>query len=127
MSKLLKISVIFALILLWVGGSQQTEAQNSNSAVTHRIPTTIAVANTFQTAIAANPNRLSIQIENNNTNTDNCFVDYGIGVTAANASETNAIILVPGGSFTRYFPSFVPSDEIEVTCAGTDHLRVDWQ
>lgn len=98
-------------------------------AQTTRIPTVITAGNTFQTILSAvtqNNQRRSLQIQNNNA-TDNCWIDYGIGVTAGNASKGNGIILLPGGSFTRYYP-YVPADEIEATCVTTsDTLRVDIQ
>jgi hypothetical protein len=87
----------------------------------------IAAGNTFQTvlaAVAAYPAapRRSITIENNNTS-DNCWVYVGSGV----ATKGTAILLQPGGSYTRYSP-FIPSDAIQATCAITsDTLYVDSQ
>lgn len=113
------------LFALWLisPASAQTVAQ------TTRVPTAITTGNTFQTilpAVTSNNQRKSLQIQNNNA-TDSCWVDYGIGVTAGNASKANAILLLPGASFTRYTP-YIPADEIEATCATTaDTLRVDSQ
>jgi len=122
MTKRLAIASLF-LALSCLGASAQTVAQ------TTRVPTTITTGGTFQTVLTAvtqNNQRRSLQIENNNA-TDSCWLDYGIGVTAGNASKANAILLLPGGSFTRYEP-YIPADEIEATCANTsDTLRVDSQ
>jgi len=85
----------------------------------------IATGNTFQT-VRKSDAPWSITIENNNT-TDNCWIEFGVGVTAANATKANAILLLPGGSWARYYP-YVPSDEIEGTCASnSDTLYVDTQ
>lgn len=113
------------LFALWLisPASAQTVAQ------TTRVPTAITTGNTFQTilpAVTSNNQRRSLQIQNNNA-TDSCWLDYGIGVTAGNASKANAILLLPGASFTRYTP-LIPGDEFEATCATTaDTLRVDIQ
>jgi len=86
----------------------------------------IATGNTFQKILSAG-SPWSVTIQNNNTNTDNCWIQFGVGVTAANATTAKAILLKPGGSWGRYYP-FIPSDEIEGTCAGTsDTLYVDTQ
>jgi hypothetical protein len=116
------VAALFGLLLAGPAVAQ-TVAQ------TTRVPTSITAGGTFQTilpAITQNNQRRSLQIQNNN-GTDSCWIDYGIGVTAANASKGNAILLLPGGSFTRYTP-YIPADEIEATCASTsDTLRVDTQ
>lgn len=107
------------------------------NAPTKVIRVVIAAGNTFQTVLLAvadptgNPlSRHSLTIQNNNT-TDSCWLDYGLlsgtPITAGTATKAGAILLLPGGSYTRYFP-YIPSDEIEVTCTTTsDTMRVEIQ
>lgn len=87
---------------------------------------TITTGNTFQTVLPSNygtaTQRQALTIENNNT-ADNCWLFIG----AAAATKATAILLLPGGSYTRYWP-FVPSDAIQATCASnSDTLYVDTQ
>jgi hypothetical protein len=95
---------------------------------------TIATGNTFQTILASNvgtaARRQSLTIQNNNT-TDSCWLSFGkIGsttITAGNAAKASSILLLAGGSYTRYWP-YVPNDEIEATCTTTsDTLYLDTQ
>ena len=89
----------------------------------------IATGNTFQAILAAavQPNRRrSLTIQNNNT-ADNCWISFGVGITAGNATKAKSVLLLPGGSFTRYYP-YIPSDEIEATCAtSASTIYVDTQ
>lgn len=120
-----RILAAVVLLALWLTSplAAQTVAQ------TTRVPTSITTGNTFQTilpAVTSNNQRKSLEIQNNNA-TDNCWIDFGIGVTAGNASKANAYLLQPGWALTRYTP-YIPADEIEATCATTaDTLRVDFQ
>lgn len=109
-------------------------------AVNHSL--TITTGNTYQTVVAsaitstntpsaAQSQRRSITIQNNNTNTDNCFVEDTGLVAAANTTSTNvtttdantitsaqaSILLAPGGSYQRYWP-LIPNSAIVATCAG---------
>lgn len=89
----------------------------------------IATGNTYQTALAAVTRfigRLALTIQNNNASaTDNCYITFGVGITAGNATKGKSLKLGPLGSYTRYWP-FVPSDEIEATCdTSSDTLYVD--
>lgn len=89
----------------------------------------ITTGNTFQTvlsALAASsttgvvPVRRSLTIENNNA-TDSCWVYPHSGT----ATKAKSILLLPGGSYTRYWP-YVPSDAIQATCASdSDSLYVE--
>jgi hypothetical protein len=82
----------------------------------------IVTGNTFQTVLAANSNRASITIENNNA-TDSCWVT----VDGGSPTKAIAILLLAGGSYQRYFP-YVPSGAIQATCAtANDTLYVDTQ
>ena len=100
--------------------AQVTNAPTTNASIT------IATGNTFQQALAVLGSppaiRRSLTIENNNT-TDSCWVFIGSGA----ATKALSILLLPGGSYTRYFP-YVPSDNIAATCTTTsDTLYVDTQ
>ena len=84
---------------------------------------------TYQSIALADNNRLMVEIQNNNTNTDNCWINVdgtvasgnttassvtnskGVTITAAKAS----IVLQPGEAYTRYFPH-VPLGPIVGTC-----------
>jgi len=99
----------------------QTNAATANGSVV------IATGNTFQQVLAtlgASPAiRRSLTIENNNA-TDSCWVFIG---ATASATKGTSMLLLPGGSYTRYYP-YVPSDNIAATCTTTsDTLYVDTQ
>lgn len=86
---------------------------------------TITAGNTFQTILASNfgtaVQRQALTIENNNA-TDSCWIFIG---PLASATKATSILLLAGGSYTRYWP-FVPSDAINATCAtSSDTLYVD--
>jgi hypothetical protein len=95
-------------------------------ALTTNASVSISTGNTFQTIItppAAPAQWRSVTIENNNTNTDNCWITVDGGA----ASKAKAILLLPGGSYTRYFP-YVPANAIQGTCqTSADTLYVDYQ
>jgi hypothetical protein len=96
---------------------------------------TIVTGNTFQQVLAAttftvDQQRKSLTIHNNNTS-DNCWIAFGavngVAITAANATKAESILLLPGGSYQRYFP-YVPSDAIIGTCASnSDTMYIDTQ
>ena len=68
--------------------------------------------------------RQSLTIQNDNTNTDNCWVFLG---PIANATEAASILLAPQQAYGRYWPN-VPSDQISITCTGTsDTFYADYQ
>jgi hypothetical protein len=110
-----------ALLALCLAGQAfaQTVAQSTNGSVT------ITTGGTFQTVLAAitqNNQRRSLTVENNNTS-DNCWLFIGSG----SATKATSILLLPGGSYTRYYP-YVPSDALQATCATTgDSIYVDFQ
>ena len=95
-------------------------------AATTNTPVSITTGNTFQTILTpptAPAQWRSLTIENNNTNGDNCWIT----VNGGTPTKATAIILLPGGSYTRYFP-YVPANKIQGTCATTsDTLYVDSQ
>jgi hypothetical protein len=87
---------------------------------------TITTGNTFQTVLATLPGtstrRQSLTVENNNAS-DSCWLFVGGG----SATKGTSILLLPGGSYSRYWP-YVPSDAIQATCTNTsDTLYVDTQ
>jgi len=116
----------------------------TNTATTTAAPIKITTGLTYQQVmpLVQSNNRHSISIQNNNA-TDNCeliIVGAGspwlAGDTTATSRTINSvsmtgaqasILLLPGGSYTRYYP-FIPSDQILGTCASTgDSLYVDTQ
>lgn len=112
------------------GVSVSGEPLNRSTKVT---AVTITTGNTYQTILAAQDSstqRQSLTIENNNA-LDNCWISFGVIsgtiVTAANAAKATSILLLPGGSYTRFWP-LVPSDAIQATCAAnSDTLWLDNQ
>ena len=104
----------------------------------------VATGNTYQAIVAALPkppeqSRRSMTIENNNAS-DNCEIDvtgtvavgdttsttHTVGGTSLTAAQAS-ILLLPGGSWQRYYP-FIPSNAIVGTCANTgDSLYVSGQ
>ena len=111
--------LLFVLMLACGPALAQTVAQTTNSSVV------IATGNTFQNVLAAitsNNQRRSLTIQNNNA-TDSCWLFVG----AAGATKGTSILLLAGGSYTRYYP-YVPNDVIQATCAtSSDTLYVDIQ
>jgi len=97
----------------------------------------IATGNTYQ-QLRPQENRSAIEVQNNNT-ADNCYVFVGANVVTAGTTTTStnvtvagntltaahaSILLVPGQSWSRYFP-YVPNDPVFGTCAlATDSLYV---
>jgi hypothetical protein len=59
--------------------------------------------------------RQSLTMQNDNTNSDNCWVFIG---PIASATEATSILLAPQQAYGRYWPN-VPSDTISMTCAST--------
>ncbi|WP_303763805.1 hypothetical protein [Sphingobium yanoikuyae] len=74
---------------------------------------TVAVANTFQSALAANANRKGCAIYNNSANAELIYLGAPGSATAA-----NAIPLPAGGSFNcGSFQGIVLTDQISITSA----------
>jgi hypothetical protein len=118
MMKRLAVASLF-LALSCLGALAQTVAQTTNGSVT------ITTGSTFQTVLTAvtqNNQRRSLTIQNNNA-TDSCWLFIGAGT----ATKATSILLLAGGSYTRYLP-YIPNDVIQATCATTaDTLYVDQQ
>jgi hypothetical protein len=112
------LGISFLALALPSGSFAQTPAATTNGSVV------ITTSNTFQTVLTSG-RRLSLTIQNNNTSTDSCWIMFGKGVTAANATKAKSIELLQGQAYTRYYP-YIPLDEIEGTCAsGSDSLYID--
>lgn len=109
-------------------------------APTNPMPKLITTGGTFQLLFANLQNRRSMTIQNNMTTTDNCWILIGgpwqAGDLLATSRAVNgqtltaqqgAIILNPGGSYSRSFP-LVPNDQVLVTCTTTgDSIYADIQ
>lgn len=125
-----KLLLTLVLLLAGVPALAQQAPQNRT---TVNGSVVIATGNTFQKildAVAQPGRRMALTIQNNNA-TDSCWISFGsysgTTITAGNATKGRSILLLPGGSYTRYYP-FVPSDEIEATCArDSDTLYVELQ
>jgi hypothetical protein len=132
-------SLALACVLLAGQAAAQQQIQiTPQNVTTINGSVTITTGNTFQQVLAAaaatstnaSPRR-ALTIQNNNTNSDNCWIAFGTSggtaITAGNATKAESILLAQGGSFQRYEP-FVPSDAIIGTCASnSDTLYVDTQ
>lgn len=120
-----RLAALLAIVLLLSDAAlAQLAVQGSTLGLsTTNSSVTITTGNSFQTVLAASTSRRSLTIQNNNTNTDNCWVFIGSGT----ATKATSIILSAGGSYQRYWPN-IPSDTIQATCASTsDSLYVDTQ
>jgi hypothetical protein len=121
---------------LFSSGASYAQTPNSGSAIsgvtinrsTKNVSVVITTGGTFQTVLTSilgtSTVRQALTIENNNT-TDNCYLFIGTGTPTAATS----ILLLPGGSYTRYWP-YVPSDTFQATCASgaePDSLYIDVQ
>lgn len=93
---------------------------------TKNVSATITTGNTFQVLLTSilgtSTQRQALTIENNNAS-DNCWLFIGTGTP----TTATAILLLPGGSYTRYWP-YVPSDQFQGTCASnSDTFYMDVQ
>lgn len=130
--------LLFTFFVFWLwnsAASAQTilNCYNSNSGFSTTQPcpgnknttnnsAVITTGGTYQTILTASTARASLTVENNNA-TDLCYLYIGSG----SATNAKSILLIAGGSYTRYFP-YVPADAIQATCANnSDTLYVDTQ
>lgn len=128
-------SAILALALFTGSAFAQTAVSGkpiNRSTVNDSV--TITTGNTFQQVLPSNfgttVQRQALTLENNNAS-DSCWIAFGTvsgtAITAANATKAESILLLAGGSYTRYWP-FVPSDAFVATCAtSSDTLYLDVQ
>ncbi|MGA7787723.1 MAG: hypothetical protein WCA56_06115 [Xanthobacteraceae bacterium] len=88
---------------------------------------TIVTGNKFQQILPENntgKDRRGLVIDNKNANGDSCWVFVGTGRASKEQSDK---VLAPGDEYVEYWP-FVPSDEIQATCASSsDTLNVEYQ
>jgi hypothetical protein len=116
---------VAALAISCLLSSSPTFAQQTPAST--RILVTIVIGNKFQEVLPENNtarDRRALIIENKNNNGDNCWVFVGSGRATKENSDK---VLAPGDQYLEYWP-FVPSDEIQVTCASTsDILNVEYQ
>jgi hypothetical protein len=121
---------------LLMGGVARAQAP----AVTTNGSQAIATGNTYQLLLAAGTRR-GLTIENNNTGSDDCWIEVSglvaVGATTATSvtppglsaitAVKASIRLSPGGQWSRYFP-YIPSGAIVGTCTITgDSIYVDTQ
>lgn len=132
------VAALAATLLFALMACQPAQAQSQLPSDNHS--RSIATGNTYQTLAPATGSRRTLEVENNNA-TDNCLIDVTgtvpVGATtstsvttADNVSLTAAkasILLIPGGSYTRYYPS-TPLGPIVGTCTTSgDSIYVDAQ
>jgi hypothetical protein len=101
----------------------------------------ITTGNTFQAISSGTQAMRSLTIQNNNTGTDNCWIEVSGLVTAGMTTATAvtisgkpastaakvSILLGPGVSYGRY-EVHAPTGPIVGTCTTTgDSIYVDWQ
>jgi hypothetical protein len=88
---------------------------------------TIVTGNKFQQILPENDtgkDRRALVIVNKNTNGDSCWIFIGNGRASKEKSKK---VLAPNEEYLQYWP-FVPSDEIQATCASSsDRLSVEYQ
>lgn len=127
-----------ALAVIALALSLIAEARSQTLKATIPLPSSITTGLTYQVIVAGGP-KLSLTIENNNS-TDSCWIIIGgpflAGDTTATSRTVNgasltalkaSILLLPGGSYTRYSP-FIPGDAILGTCTSTgDSIYADIQ
>lgn len=113
---------------LWLS-AQPVAAQSALSTDNRSI--SVTTGGTFQAIAPTDNTRRMLQIENNNTNTDDCWINddgtVAVGDTTATAKTVHgaaitaqkaSIRLTPGGQYTRYYP-YVPDGPIVGTCTTT--------
>lgn len=123
------LTVLFGLCTIGLLAAQTTQTHFKNRSLT------ITAANVYQSAsinhvFGVNQLRKTITIQNNNTNGDNCWLDYtgtisiGMGTLSSVTTEVQtltaaqaSILLTQGGAAQR-LSGYIPSDAIVVTCAG---------
>ena len=124
------VAIIFAIFLASSAHAQQQVEGRALNRGTINGSITITTGNTFQTItltkagapVSSSQAIQSLTIENNNAS-DNCWLFIGSGAP----TEAKSILLLPGGSYTRYWP-YIPSDTLQATCASnSDTLYVDNQ
>jgi hypothetical protein len=129
------------LALLALLAATPAAAQQVSQLPTFNQSIAITAANTFQLISSGTQAMRSLTIQNNNTNTDSCWIEVSGLVTAgmttasavtipgkpASTAAKVSILLPPGISYGRY-QVHAPTGPIVGTCvAAGDTLYVDWQ
>jgi len=122
---------LFALLASLPAQAQSALSQDNDSI-------SVATGLTYQLIAPADNGRLMVEIQNNNTSTDNCWINVDGIVVATNTTSTSvnnskgvvvtaakaSVLLQPGQAYTRYFPH-VPLGPIVATCTNSgDSLYV---
>jgi hypothetical protein len=132
---------LIALSFIFVGTHAFAQAVPVPAATTP-LSSAITTGLTYQVlkAALAPPAQLrSLTIENNNAS-DTCWIEVSGAVVATNTTSTSitvnghsitavqaSVMLLPGGSYTRYYP-YIPNGPIVGTCTyNTDSIYVDVQ
>lgn len=117
---------MFGLILAMQTASAQSALPQDNRSIS------VATGLTYQTIAPADNSRHLVEIQNNNTNTDNCWINVDGVVANGNTTATNvttaagatvtaakaSILLAPGQPYSRYYPT-APNAPIVGTCASS--------
>lgn len=134
--RLLGLSIPFLLAALVIMAAPPLSAQTIKATVPSSVNITAGL--TYQVLVTGGP-KFSLTIQNNNS-ADSCWIIIGgpfvAGDTTATSRTVNgasltalkaSILLLPGGSYTRYNP-FIPGDTILGTCTSTgDSIYADTQ
>jgi hypothetical protein len=132
-----KVWIVVCALLLFIPAAY---SQNPQPAFSSNASVTIAVGGTYQQVRPPTQAYNSLTVQNNNTTTDNCFLELTGLVVAGNTTATSvvttngtvtaqqaSILIQPGGSYQRYYPK-LPRNAIMVTCATAgDSFYVDFQ
>ncbi len=78
----------------------------------------VAAGGVSQTLLAANDFWNYIFIQNPSDQNESLFINF---TTAASTSLANSIELLPGQSWWRAAPGYVPNDQINITAATINH------
>lgn len=115
-------------------------AQAQSAIPTTNLSVSVGTGLTYQSIQGTSAGRRSLTIQNNNTNTDNCWINVDGNVVAGNATSSSvtvngasitaakaSVLLQPGEAYTRYYP-FIPKGPIVGTCASSgDSIYADVQ
>lgn len=115
----MKLKHLLCALALWPSAAM---AQNV-AFPTINASVTITTNSTFQTILAPNSFRRTLEVVNNNLSNP-CYITFGTTstgtvITAANATLARSILIPSNGGYFSWALPAIPSDEIEGTCTGT--------